>query len=125
MYEQTKLRFSEAIRLGAMLRPQSFDCLFDSVNERSCAIGAAIEAVSGKFLYLSDSAVYRMWPFLAGYGNCPVCRRSGPVLTRIICLNDGHKWTRERIADWVETIEPKEAPEPCVVDEPELVEAAC
>ena len=36
---------------------------------------------------------------------CPECTHPAPLSTVIMCLNDSHKWTRERIADWLESLE--------------------
>jgi hypothetical protein len=43
---------------------------------------------------------------------CPACgdlTAFGPFIT-ILHLNDHHKWTREQIADWVQTIEDAQTP---------------
>jgi hypothetical protein len=36
---------------------------------------------------------------------CPVCGFEAPLFKVIPTLNDDHRWTREQIADWVQTIE--------------------
>lgn len=36
---------------------------------------------------------------------CPACALGGEGTVLIAHLNDHHSWTREQIADWVETIE--------------------
>lgn len=115
------MKLSEAIRLGAMIRPQGSGVYFSL--GRSCALGAAFEAcgataydegfaTSGDYLF----SILRMW------APCPACvydhHRLGFVVTH---LNDHHGWTREQIADWVETIEaqhadhPQEQPAPVAV----------
>jgi hypothetical protein len=40
-----------------------------------------------------------------------------------VCLNDHHRWTRERIAEWVATVEPQDAPAPVPDEAREEVEA--
>lgn len=46
---------------------------------------------------------------------CPWCQQvitgKGRLTEAIAHLNDGHRWTRERIADWVATVERAESPE--------------
>ena len=113
------MKLSEAIRLGAMLRPQTKVGYF--VNKGSCAIGAAAEAVeaSGFDRVGSSWRVVRLvadrWPWLMridlrSYVACTLTQQSRH--DQIAHLNDGHGWTRERIADWVATIETQETAEP-------------
>ncbi len=98
---------SEAIRLGAMLRPQAFGYMFDD-HGGSCAYGAAAEAigfmrpagnpiVSGITMLLCHHPEFRL-PIT----QCPQCHY---MMTDAGHLNDTHHWTREHIADWVEGIE--------------------
>lgn len=107
------MKLSEAIRLGAMLRPQAFGVSFDGVG--TCAWGAADEAMGVKVhpqmsRYPNCGTRRPEWSWTAcGMVSCPVC--GVPYVASSIIslhLNDFHKWTRERIADWVETIEPQE-----------------
>jgi hypothetical protein len=110
------MRLSEAIRLGSMLKPQGFGDLY--VREGSCALGAAYDAIGAANVVKSgdlDAMRERLraiWPFLVAdtESACPVCTYTEGNLEYIIAhLNDFHGWTRERIADWVATIEPSEA----------------
>ncbi len=107
---------SEAIRLGAMLKPQGYGPV--SVNparDATCALGAAGAALGFQGhikIYLKLVATY---PWTLTVLTCPVCESLyiAPVVTMITHLNDYHRWTRERIADWVEQIErqlPENAP---------------
>lgn len=106
------LRLSEAMRLGSMLRPQLF-CALHS-EEGSCAAGAALEAVGG----LRAKSFGSIWPWTKIQDpalRCPdVCSFTDLVgeplcvIDLIVHLNDHHGWTRERIADWVATVEPPE-----------------
>lgn len=107
------MRLSEAIRLGAMLKPQGFGsmhpreavesqryCLGIRVIEKSCALGAAQDAG-----YRGDWLTKTLAP-------CPGCSDGAHwwITTAVMHLNDMHHWTRERIADWVETIENQQQP---------------
>lgn len=53
----------------------------------------------------------KMLPALNATANCPVflstssCFFAADLQTVIIHLNDHHKWTREQIADWLETLD--------------------
>jgi hypothetical protein len=109
------MRLSDAIRLGAMLAPQGFNGYQDAWG-RTCALGAALEAIgrlgASHRAYLSWASLY---PWLRGlpWRACPACAGylSEPGLIELIVhLNDTHRWTREQIADWVATIEPREEP---------------
>jgi hypothetical protein len=106
------MRLSDAIRLGAMIRPQAFFGLFKDGG--SCALGAALEAIRGDeadmegFLHqFSDTAAI-------GVVLCPGCepgrRQYGPLDAVVAHLNDFHRWSRERIADWVASCEPPITP---------------
>lgn len=108
------MRLSDAIRKGCEQHPQSFGRLFEFRGYdvvASCAMGAALMGVYGAEGYaLNTSNLEKEFPLLKRIAHSPV---SGTVYHRlpfsladqIITLNDHHKWTRERIADWVETIE--------------------
>jgi hypothetical protein len=98
------MRLSEAIRLGAMLRPQAFGKMFRTVRGemRSCALGAAAEA-------LGESPYDSFAPLFDAMRMCPMGCGWTSVGSLIPHLNDEHRWTRERIADWVETVEIPEA----------------
>lgn len=111
------MRLSEAIRLGAMLRPQEYSVLFDVSTGRSCALGAAAEAIGMLDItetnrFVNGVKAPQAWMWVKRIAACPEC---GPmfachydkrdVQSVIIHLNNQHRWTRERIADWVESIE--------------------
>lgn len=102
------MTLSEAIRLGAMLKPQGTGHTF---GDKTCALGAALEAVG----QTGDAGagwfpVYQIWPIARQFVRYP---GSSPhlvgqtVMIGSACwmLNDQDHWTREEIADWVEQIE--------------------
>jgi hypothetical protein len=122
----SNLSLSTAIRLGAMLKPQAFKALYETFPQvtrlmgqvvqikqvvATCALGAAYDAI-GKL----DVEGYDMqeFPVLKVVACCPVggCGKGiyNPMVSMNIedvipHLNDDHRWTRERIAGWVESIE--------------------
>jgi hypothetical protein len=124
------MRMSEAMRLGAALRPQHFGDFFESAgavtpgtDDASCALFAAFEAqgiaptpshglgfgrTSGAATMASHSLqLPDEWGWTAmTSGQCPECGTERPVLHLVSHLNDDHRWTRERIADWLEPQEP-------------------
>lgn len=122
------MRLSEAIRLGAMQYPtprvrlRMFDYDGDGRPCAACALGTAALAVGihgGCFDFVTGE-----WP--------PVFTERFPIATRrdvaappcvmsegdnvgqiISTLFESYHWTREQIADWVETLEQQQAqPEP-------------
>lgn len=96
------MRLSEAIRLGAMMKPQ---CYFDFwLGGGSCAMGAALDAVGVTEFDLAAQATELPLIFI-GPVTCPACGVVGNIGAMMMHLNDSHRWTRERIADWVESIE--------------------
>jgi len=98
------MRLSEAIRLGATMRPQAFRTLL--TDDGACALGAALLAVGARPEEAVRSALDR-WPWASTVNaDCPRCTRSRTVFRVITHLNDRHRWTREQIATWVAGIEP-------------------
>lgn len=109
---------SDAIRIGAAQGPQLFG-RFSDINNASCATGALALGLFGSFYY-------KKWPdeLSETENSCPVCgqqsytcgTQSGtPIRGRfsiLIHLNNDHRWTRERIADWYEATyeQPVESP---------------
>lgn len=95
------MKLSEAIRLGAMLKPQGFG---EYVRAgATCAMGAAFDALGALDVPFSESEVFPIVSIVSP--RCPICNaRSycGDIGSMIFHLNDDHKWTRERIADQVE-----------------------
>lgn len=134
------MKLSEAIRLGAMLRPQAFGSIHGIQRGVSlggvlglsmpdivttCALGAAMEAFGCKAIPAEEATGEVLgtrgrpvkgemtiqspdeWArFLIGTYSCPACDTFRGHGTQIIPhLNDTHRWTRERIASFVEQIE--------------------
>jgi len=109
------MRLSEAIRLGAMVRPQAFRTLL--TDDGACALGAALLAVGAGPERIA--AAFSQWPWaFAVSANCPSCRRSRRVCEVIAHLNDDHRWTREKIGAWVAGVEPPDALPPEDVHSP-------
>lgn len=143
------MKFTDAIRAGAMLHPQAFGVTFrhrrcspQPVFE-SCAIGAALEAV-GAIIIKSDTVfafAYRAmntpvdnplerWPYLLTKSHyvCPECsclHNFATLSFLVVHLNDNHMWTRNQIADWLDENEPEpEVAENVPADLAEAAEAA-
>ena len=120
------MRLSEAIRLGAMLKPrQAFGAWLDE-DGGTCAIGAALDAFGA--LNADGTADEQKWaeavkcvrPTTFIPNACPACfRTSDRVDDTMRHLNNHHRWTREQIADWVESIERTlEAPQSVAAADP-------
>jgi len=98
------MRLSEAIRLGATMGQQIFGRFIRGKD--SCAWGAAYLAI-GKAK--ADAYHNPEWEDIAikmGRARCPVEGCPMGHFMGITHLNDGHRWTREQIADYVELFEP-------------------
>lgn len=102
------MRLSEAIRLGALMKPQRFG--YANKDGKTCAAGAAYDAIDLDFNEQTPEAwkwvgqVLRYCP----HPNCNAYGHDRPKVVQYIlslCLNDGHRWTRERIAVWIESVE--------------------
>lgn len=114
------MRLSEAIRLGAMLKPQGFG--FGSGHptaSATCALGSAYEASNCGDGWWNLEKCFPIVNLLPT--KCPSCGDAMPSM--VPHLNDDHRWSRERIADWVELIETSLEPaqaDPAVVASGEL-----
>lgn len=96
-----------------MLKPQAHGngLEFDGTT---CALGAALDAVGSTASRCSDESyndLQHRWPFLSEKAIAPcgcLDRNRERTLCHVWHLNDGHRWTREQIADWIATIEPSD-----------------
>ncbi len=139
------MKLSEAIRLGSMMKPQAFGVFGSGVEAgpvfgdvlglrvvivtATCALGAALHAVGHDMIYgdnvMALTEHFSSPAFLSVMNSrCPACDVSHHFLggNTIAHLNNDHLWTREQIADWVETVEGRAA---SVVKEHTGEESAC
>jgi hypothetical protein len=113
------MKFTEALRLGSLLCEQTFHVLQD--DDGACALGTALLAITGD----AHAAVWpKEWMWLGnarmGVDDVPpelaeMVREHARTLGRItdtmsvadavVRLNDHLRWSRERIADWLEPLE--------------------
>ena len=110
------MKVSEAIRLGAMNKPQKYGGprYLLAEEEATCAMSAAAEAFGDEHLSATPWEE-RDFPILPK--KCPVCMLSfshyfkdnqedvQESLFMVTHLNDIHKWTREKIADYIAQFE--------------------
>lgn len=98
------MKVSEAIRLGLKYAPiQAFGGMRPTMDS-ACAIGTAVLGANGAATRFTDISALV-------YNKCPAC---GPTCNSVwefsklygvvIHLNDNVRWSRERIADWLESI---------------------
>ena len=92
---QSPMKLSQAIRVGAMYRGQCTGTWFK--DGRSCALGAAWEGLHGYGARQPEKP--------SDYGNSLMIALGAPpnLLGAITNLNDRSGWTREGIADWLES----------------------
>lgn len=125
----SEMKLHEAIRLGAMLSEQGFDNDREPNGPR-CAIAAAADAIGGvEYLWeMSDR-----FPVLERFVEPPPPlvgnfydrgNRKWSMRHTIWALNDHLHWTREQIADWVQTIEEGAACDSSAAAETETVATA-
>jgi hypothetical protein len=97
-------KVSQAIRIGAKLRPQGTAYYFE--HGRSCALGAAYEAIYGHpgvecaAGSHRDSSGEMLGVRLGNHFGQPFF--NADLDYKIVCKNDSG-WTREQIADWLES----------------------
>ncbi len=100
------MKLSEAIRLGATMKPQGFG--MDAYGSHSCALTAACDAVGLETSNAGITELNRRYAWASSVRPmCPACHEHNGHLVTGMCahLNDDHGWTREQIAGWVETLE--------------------
>jgi hypothetical protein len=111
------MKLWQAILKGCRRRKKTTGTLFlQEADGRvsSCALGAAYEAVTGKVSWDASRAYERLgntFPILNEQVRCPVRGCREPMMFHtldciITHLNDGHGWSRERIA--LELVRPYE-----------------
>lgn len=108
------LKASDALRVGAKIRPQVFGFVYESGG--TCAVGALFEGAFGRLPdtlmgapCITEGEYARLlnaYPELSGATPpCPVClHTSATAYGMMQHLNDGHSWTREEIADWLDSV---------------------
>ena len=106
------MTLSDAIRLGSMLKPQGRGALHK--DGQTCAYGAAMDAIGclpaeGAECSHDYDALGDEWPIGNVRAECPVTFLWSEVGDIVTDLNDVYGWSREWIADWVETIERQHA----------------
>ncbi len=95
----TPIKPSEAIRLGCLIAPQqAFNHYLSGDGAAACALGAAAlgwntDPVEAQFL-IEDVLLPRT---VCPEPGCTDGHFGWPAI-----LNDTHRWSRERIADWLE-----------------------
>jgi hypothetical protein len=134
---ENNMKLSEAMRLGAMMTTQAFGQI--ETEDGTCALGAAIQAAGCKSCRVTNLSqglrtrpispdavamelisIPNEWYALLKHDTaCPACGLVQATSIQIPHLNDDHRWTRERIADWLEPFE-EIGEEPCLTIVPSL-----
>lgn len=119
------MKLSEAIRLNGIVMPQGYGVASFWSDEAPCALGGARISAglvrpdhddnrdSYDFLRDAFPILNKILPHVcAADESCWVISSDGDGLTTVLRmvyhLNDCHRWSRERIAEWVADIEPAE-----------------
>lgn len=100
----------EAIRYGARLKPQYFNAYCDYNKTKTCALGAALDSIEmlGKGIS-SESTLSQLCKRFnidqdKSYPHPANNISNWSLFEIIISLNDQYRWSRERIADWVDEV---------------------
>jgi hypothetical protein len=88
-------KLSEAIRIGSKIRPQGTGLYFFA--GRSCALGAAYEAVTGNYHESGTGGLPDMVHWMEEHFGLSLSM-GGEIAVK----NDIDQWPREQIADWLE-----------------------
>jgi hypothetical protein len=104
------MRFKEAVLKGCETYPkQCVVLMYYPPGRQACVMGAALAGAG-----VQPEQAERHWPFLAmvqwpsfrARMKCPVCRLSDLGVYVVVHLNDRHGWSREKIAEWADAMEP-------------------
>jgi hypothetical protein len=92
------MKYSEAILIGSQFRPQGFG----GYGPGYCANQGAMKAMNLNHYSGLPGALVEL--------DCPACeQRQRDILASVVThLNDDHRWSREKIAEWVARVEPAE-----------------
>lgn len=112
------MTLADAMRKGSEQVPQAFRTLFDGdehVITGACALGAALLGVYGPAVYYKSSEVAALadafGSVLRRNVSFPCSCGEGKVAALeevVFHLNDHARWSRERIADWLDTLPEEE-----------------
>lgn len=113
-------KLSICIREGAKKRPQAFEDFICEISSSdasapeysTCALGAAYEHITGKLPYPEDdqSVIDTLYKtcglnnFRFPYPESTYAGMDACIDDIVTTLNDTFKWTREEIADYLESI---------------------
>ena len=108
---QLTMTLSEAIRLGAMLRPQAYRRTLDRYG--SCALGAAAEAAGARVPMSHETCLsflrkrfHDLETAVMPPCSCVFGQQTHFIARVVVHMNDKHQWNRELIAEWLATVEP-------------------
>ncbi len=100
------MKLSEAMRIGAKIRPQAYNVFFDRIDGEfcSCAFGAVLEAEIGfldqcELLSIRLEQIHNIHEYIID----PILNIQSSIYRVVTFLNDTEKWTREAIADYLES----------------------
>jgi hypothetical protein len=116
------MKLSDAIRKGAKLNNKTTKAYKDSNG--TCAFGAALEGLEYDLVNKSDTILtflcHSAWPESLNIVTHPIYKNNCCLFIAITELNDIHNWTREQIADWIDSLTAKKT----VVEKEEIKEGA-
>jgi hypothetical protein len=99
------MKLSEALRKGILIKPiQAFGCFTTNENDAD----VILSIIKGCEIPHNELDLVSDFPSLNKVTVCPATPLATiPVLTLytvLLLLNDDFKWSREKIADWLENI---------------------
>ncbi len=111
--QNPRLSLADAIRVGCSMSPQAVGTWYDETTGGTCVLSAALMGLGLFDLFRCggehpQDILTRYFPILKTHATTPE-GLSGDLGFLMVQLNDHHGWTRERIADWVESWEGKTA----------------
>lgn len=108
----TKPKPSEMVRLGSIGTKQGYHHYCNVENNTYCAVGAMMKAVgfpvetatpAGMYGFLQDYSLWKSADYPCGH--CSISGgRTSSIFVITTHLNDEDKWSREKIADWLDSI---------------------
>ena len=97
------MKLSEAIRQGCEAYPHKCKHGYFQNGDKACALGAAIASYVGRRPDSPYDIAEKILPGRMHIFRNPVTGETDSMYNIIIDLNDSEDWTREQIADWLDT----------------------
>lgn len=110
-YDDKNVDVASGDIIGRLDMPDMTEELDEGTLRTACAwmtidiTRAGIVVEDSEYTIQMMKSLKRSFPVLEQYANCPICLMPEPLYSLIMHLNDLHEWTRNEIADYLESLD--------------------